>query len=144
MKILSLFLVFVFVLSSTVSAQEKKNPLEGTTWELTSAKNSREDTTWTFPNSQHDRCIMIFGKTHFSQVQQDTSRDDWGFVSGTYTIDGENLTITLEMWPNYEDIGKTYNWKFPIEGNQGILKGTDSRFGGYDWKEVYQVYKRID
>lgn len=141
MKFLSLFLVFVFVLSSSTSAQEKKNPLEGT-WELVSGEWSREDTTFTSPNSPYERTIVIHGKTHWTYVSQDTSRKAFSSQLGTYTVDGDNLTLTFEMCGSYEDIGKSINFKFQIEGDQVITKG-GYRYGGYDWK-VHQVWKRID
>ena len=122
MKFLSLFLVFVFLLSCTTSAQEKKNPLAGTTWELTSGKWSREDTTFTFPNSPYDQQIVVYGKTHFNLIGQDTSRNVSDALSATYTIDGENYTTIPKMHDIYAAIGKPFNLKFKIEGDQLIFK----------------------
>jgi hypothetical protein len=118
MKSLSIIVVFVFLLSCSPGAQEKKNPLEGTTWELVSGKWEREDTTFKFPNSLYDREIVVYGKTHFNLVSQDTSRNvSYGF-SATYTIDGDNYTITPKMTDIYEAIGKPFNLKLKIEGDQ--------------------------
>ena len=144
MKILSLFLVIVFLLSCTTIAQEKSNPLEGMTWELTSGEWSRGDTTFTFPNSPYDRYILIFGKTHYSSVGQDTSRNVSSSQVGTYSIDEDNITFTAEMYSYYADIGKPFTWKYQIEGDQLIFKATDFHFVGHDWKELHEVYKRID
>ena len=100
MKFLSIFLVFILLLSSTVNAQEKKNPLAGTTWKLISGKWATEDTTVTFPNSPYHQQILIYGKTHFNLVSQDTSRDYSFSCSATYTIDGDNYTATYNMFSN--------------------------------------------
>jgi len=143
MKFLSIFLVFVFVFSSSTFAQEKKNPLAGTTWELTSGKWSSEDTTLVYPNTPYDRTIMIYGKTHWTHVRQDTSRKVSSSSSGTYSVDGDNLTVTLEMSRSYGDIGKSVDYKFQIEGNQQIIEAKSIRYNGHDWKSD-QVWKRID
>jgi hypothetical protein len=145
MKYLSIILLFVFLLGCKMDVDiEKEIPLAGTTWEQTSGKASTEDTTFTFPESPYDRCIMIFGKTHWILVRQDTSRKFIDSQSGTYTVDGENVTVAIEMITTYEDIGKTVNWKFQINGDQVIFKATGYRAIGYDWKEVHQAWKRID
>ena len=144
MKFLSIFLVFVFLLSCTTSAQEKENPFAGTTWELTSGKWSNEDTTLIFPNSPFDREIGVYGKTHFNLVHQDTSRNvSWGF-SAIYTIDGDNYTIIPKMSDTYEAIGKPYNLKFKIEGDQLFIEAAGVHAFGYEWKEWHAVWKRID
>jgi hypothetical protein len=144
MKYLSTILLFIFLIGCTTTVQEKENPLEGTTWERTSGKWSREDTTFTFPNSPYDQCILIYGKTHFANVIQDTSRKVLSSVLATYSVDGDNLTYTFEMCRSYEDIGKSINMKFQIEGDQLILKAKGYRYFGYDWKEAHLVYKKID
>ena len=51
--------------------------------------------------------------------------------------------MTWEMCRSYEDIGKSINYKFQIEGNQLIVEAKSIRYGGYDWK-TDQVWKRID
>jgi hypothetical protein len=144
MKSLSIFLVFIFLLITTTSAQEKKNPLEGTTWEFISLKNVREDTTFTAPNSPYEQAIMIFGKTHYSVVHKDTSRDFSSSSSYTYNVDGDNITLIVKMHEIYETIGKTFNLKFKIEGDQLIINFTDLNFGGYHYKSGHHVWKRID
>ena len=145
MKFLSIFLVFILLLSSTVNAQEKKNPLAGTTWKLISGKWATEDTTVTFPNSPYHQQILIYGKTHFNLVSQDTSRDYSFSCSATYTIDGDNYTATYKMFSNYVGIGKSFNLKFQIEGDQLIFKAAaGNRDFGYELKEWHNVWKRID
>jgi len=143
MKLLSTILIFVFLLSFTTSAQEKKNPIEGTC-ELTSANWEREDTTFTSPASPYDRVIVIYGKTHWAYVGQDTSRNVFMSLSGTYSVDGDNYTVTLKMAPNYKDIGTSFTHKFQIEGDQLTVISKDYHFGGYKWKGFDQVWKRID
>jgi len=144
MKFLSIFLVFVFLLSCTTSAQENKNPLAGTTWELTSGKWSREDTTFTFPASPYDQTIIVYGKTHFNLVAQDTSRNVSELLSATYTIDGNNYNFTIKMHPIYEAIGTSVRLKLEIEGDQLIKKAAGIHAYGYEWKEWHSVWKKID
>ena len=141
-----ILILFDFLLSCKAKMDmevEKTNPLEGTTWELTSGKWSREDTTFTFPGSPYDQCIMIFGKTHAAYVNQDTSRKVFSVISGSYGVNKDNLTITIKMCRSYEDIGRSVNWKFKIEDDQLILNAKGYHFRGYDWKSD-QVWKRID
>ena len=142
-----ILILFVFLLGCKARMDvevEKSNPLAGTTWELTSGKWSSEDTTFTFPNSTYDRMVVIYGKTHYAVVGQDTSRKSSHFGVGTYSIDDDNLTFTSEMCRSYEEIGKSINLKFQIESDQFILKAKDYRYLGYEWKELHEVYKRID
>jgi hypothetical protein len=142
MKNLSIFLVFVFLLSCTTNAQEKKNPLEGTTWELTSSKWMREDTTFTFPASPYDQVIAIYGKTHFCFVRQDTSLKLDMSILGTYSVDGDNIIHTFKMAPYYKDIGSSFTVEFQIEGDQMIQKAGDYHFAGYKFKGSDQVWSR--
>ena len=130
MKILSTFLIFVFLLSGTTSAQETKNPLEGTTWELTSLTNVREDTTFTFPESPYDQYIGIFGQTYWIIVHQDTSREVIDGFSYTYNIGGDNINLVPKMHPVYDIIDKPYSLKFKIEGDQLIIHFTDLQLAG--------------
>ena len=145
--ILCLF-VFLLVCKEKMDVElEKSNPLEGTTWELTSGKWVREDTTFIFPNSPYEKRIIIFGKTHYNIVSQDTSLDLSFFASAKYTIDGDNLIPTFKMFSYYETIGNSFTPnppKFQIKDNQLIVKAADYQLGGNYWKELYEVHKRID
>jgi hypothetical protein len=142
MKFLSIFLVFIFLLSCTTSAQEKANPLAGTTWKLISGKWATEDTTVTFPNSPYHQQILIYGKTHFNLVSQDTSRDYSFSCSATYTIDGDNYTATYNMFSNYVGLGKTFNLKFQIDPWEQwlIIKFILFEKGGYHHENFYQKH----
>jgi hypothetical protein len=143
MKILNVFLIFIFLLSCTTTEQEIKNPFERTTWELTSGKWVREDTTLSFPDSPYDQDIMIFGKTHFSIVGQDTSRKTSYVESGKYSIEGDNFNFAIEMHFDYDEIGKSNVYKFETEGDQLIFKRKGYRYGGYNYKEGYEVWSRM-
>jgi hypothetical protein len=147
MKFLSLFLVFVFLLSCSTSVQEKKNPIEGT-WEMISGKYSTPDTTTLFPVSDHERMIKIISKKHFVFVNQDTSRKDYyGFGGGKYTLDGDNYTEHLELfsYPNW--IGESVTFTMKVKGDtliqSGILPIKKWGFGEYD-QDLYEVYIRLD
>jgi hypothetical protein len=147
MKFLSLFLVFVFLLSCTTSAQEKKNPIEGT-WELVSAKWTSPDTTSFFPITDHDRQIKMISRSHFVWISQDTSRKDvYGFGGGKYTLDGDKYTEHIEMFLSPEWIGKSVTFKMKVEGDTLIQSGKMplKKLGLADYDlETYEVYKRTD
>ncbi len=147
MKFLSLFLVFVFLLSSSTIAQEKKNPIEGT-WELVSGKWSDPDTTYLFPITDSGRQIKMISRTHFVWMSQDTSRKDvYGFGGGKYTLDGDKYTEHIEIFYDPRGIGKSLTFKMRVEGDTLIQSGTMpfKKLGLADYDlETYEVYKRID
>jgi hypothetical protein len=132
------------VWSRATKAQEKKNPLAGTTWELTSLTNVREDTTFTFPETPYDKYIGIFGQTFWIFVHQDTSRDVNDGFSYTYNIDADNINLVPKIHPLYDIIDKPYSLKFKTEGDQFITHFTDLQFAGDLWKSGHHVWKRID
>ncbi len=117
-------MVFVFLLSCTTSAQEKKNPIEGT-WELVSAKWTSPDTTSLFPITDHDRQIKMISRSHFVWISQDTSRKDVnGFGGGKYTLDGDKYTEHIEIFYDPRGIGKSFTFKMKVEGDTLIQSGT--------------------
>jgi hypothetical protein len=87
---------------------------------------------------------VIYGKTHWAYVNQDTSRKVFIATVGTYNVDGDNTTHFVKMASNYDDIGTSFNMKFQIEGDQVTFKATEYHFGGYKWIGFDQVWKRID
>ena len=147
MKFLSLFLVFIFLLSSTVNAQEKKNPIEGT-WEMISGKLSSPDTTYLFPVTEYDRQIMMNSRTHTLWIRQDTSRQDavW-FGGGKYTLEGDKYTELIETFFNPKCIGKWYTATMKVKGDtliqSGIWPAKKYGIGEYDM-DLYEVFIRID
>jgi len=142
MKLLSTFLIIVLLLSCMTFAQDKMNPLEGTTWELTSGKWVREDTTFIFPTSPYHQEILIYGNTHWAYVSQDTSLEHDNAILGTYSVDGDNVTQIYKMAPGYKDIGSTLIYKFQIKRDQLILKTEDYYWAGYKWKGFDHVWSR--
>ena len=143
MKCLSIFLVNVLVLCCTKTTVEIQNPHEGTTWESISFK-ATGDTILEGPQSDYERGILIYGKTHYALTIQDTSRDESHYVVGTYIYKGDSCTYTLVMHPYYEDIGYSWTYKIQIEGDTMVATGEDLHFEGHDWKTCQEVYKRID
>ena len=147
MKILSLFLIFVFLFGCTTSAVEKKNPIEGT-WELVSSKWSSPDTTSTYPDTDYYRMIKMINKTHFIFVNQDTSvENSYYYGGGKYTLDGDKYTEHLEFFKEPEWIGKSITFTMKVEGDtliqSGIYPAKKFGLGDYD-SDIYEVYKRID
>jgi len=148
MKLLSIFLVFVFLLNCTTSAQEKKNPIEGT-WELVSGKWSNPDTTYLFSVTDSGRQIKMISRTHHVWIRQDTSQQDGdAFGGGKYTLEGEKYTEHIEFWTNQIDlIGKSITFTMKVEGDKliqsGIFPWKEFELGEYD-VDLYEVYKRID
>ena len=147
MKFLSIFLVFVFLLSCTTIAQEKKNPIEGT-WEMVSSKWSDPDTTNLWPVTDYDRQIKKISRTHFVWISQDTSREGvYGFGGGKYTLDGDKYTEHIEIFYDPTWIGKSLTFTMKVEGDTLIQSGTVplKKLGLADYDaETYEVYKRID
>jgi hypothetical protein len=132
------------VWSRITKAQEKKNPLAGTTWEGISLK-AIGDTTFTFPNSPYDRVVLLYGKRHFAIVQQDTSREESHFVVGTYDYYGDSISNTIMMYPNYEDIGRSFpDNKIQIEDDKMVLSTENLHYYGQDFKTYREEWKRID
>ena len=145
MKCLSIILLFVFLFGCTTTVEEKKNPLEGTTWIKISGELTRGDgKIITSPKSEYDREIVIYGKKHFAFVGQDTSRKSSHSFAGTYIYKGDRCTYTLTMYPYYEDIGHSFTLKVQIEGDKMVITGADLHFYGRDWKTYREVYKRLD
>jgi predicted secreted protein len=142
MKLLSTFFIVVFLLTFTTSAQDKKNPLEGTTWELTSGEWVREDTTLTFPNTPSDQAIIIFGKTHYGLVAQDTSRDFSWFVLSEYALGGNSFTTNFKMVTDERAIGTSFTPTFQIEGDQLTIEAKDYTAGVYKMKNYREVWNR--
>ncbi len=147
MKFLSIFLVLVFLLSSTVSAQGEKNAIEGT-WEMVSAKWSDPETTSLWPVTDHARQIKMISRTHFVWINQDTSQKDVsGFGGGKYTLDGDKYTEHIEIFYDPIWIGKSVTFKIKVEGDTLIQSGKTplKKLGIADYDlETYEVYKRID
>lgn len=147
MKFLSIFLVLVFLLSCMPSAQEKKNPIEGT-WEMISAKWSDPDTTIIWPDTDSGRQIKMISNKHFVFVNQDIIREGfYGFGGGKYTLDGDNYTEHLELFRYSNWIGKSITFTMKVKGDtliqSGILPIKKWGFGPYD-QELYEVYIRLD
>jgi hypothetical protein len=150
MKFLSLFLVFVFLISCTTSAQEKKNPIEGT-WELVSGKWSTPDTTMLWPTTDSGRQIKMISRTHHVWIYQDTSQTDgYGFGAGKYTLDGDKYTEHIEFWGGAIQknlIGKSLTFTMKVEGDKLIQSGIFpyKEFGVYEYDlDLLEVYKRLD
>ena len=147
MKLLSIFLILVFLFGCTTTTVEEKNPIEGT-WELIYAKSSNTDTTYLFPVTDYERNIKMISRTHFVWIAQDTSREDiYGFGGGKYTLDGDNYTEYFEMFVNPALVGKSITFKVEVKGDTLIQSGTVplKKFGFADYDgEDYEVYKRID
>ena len=147
MKFLSMFLIFVFLLSCSTIAQEKKHPLEGT-WEQISAKWTSPDTTTFNLATDNERNLLVFSRTHTMWIYQDTSQTDgYGFGGGKYTLEGENYTEYLEIYYDPKMIGKSVNYTWKVKGDtlkvSGIHPYKKWGLGEYDL-QLDEVYKRID
>ena len=51
---------------------------------------------------------------------------------------------TKIMYPYYEDIGKTFKYKFQIENDKMVITGENLHFYGSDWKTYREEWKKID
>jgi hypothetical protein len=131
------------VWSRTTKAQDEKNPLEGTTWEGISLEVVG-DTTFTFPNSPYGRSVLLYGKRHYAVVVQDTSLKSSHFVIGTYNYNGDSISYTIMMYPNYEDIGFSHSYKVQNEDDKMVITGENLHYYGHDFKTYREEWKRID
>ena len=144
MKLLSIFLIFVFLLSYTTCAQEKKNPLEGTAWELISAEYFENNSIVPFPATKYDKSIIIWGKSNTVGVWQDSSRTQASyFVGHKYNIEGDSITFNINFfYPEKNQIGKSFKVKFEIVANQLRIEGFS--LGSEKQHKYHEVWKRID
>ena len=145
-QLICILILFLFLLGCKAKMDvevEKSNPLEGTTWEAISLKVTG-DTIITLPQSSYERTILLYGKTHYAVVSQDTSLKDSHYEVGTYICKGDSLTYTLLIFPYYEDIGKSFKNNFQIEGNKLVVTGENLHYYGKDWKTYREEWKRID
>ena len=113
-------ILFLFVCSSCC----KISQVEGT-WELVSAKWIFADTdTVEFPNSEYDREVKMLGKTHLLFIRQDTTNNDLFFSGGgTFALEGNKYTETLEFADWITDIGSTLTYECQFENDMWIMTG---------------------
>jgi len=147
MKFLSIFLVFVFLLSCTTSAQEKKNPLEGT-WKPIISDLILADTTIKESSIELSGHAKIINKTHFATLFNGSTIQPSFFNGGKYDITEGTYTEHIEYWLSDTTttyIGRSFTFESKIEGDQWTISGPIETTGESlpPWK-VYEVYKRID
>ena len=147
MKLLSIFLIFVFLLSSTVNAQEKKNAFEGT-WEWVSSEYTKGDSTDIGPKNKFQKGLGIYGKTHALAIWQDKNNQDNNFfVVHQYTIESDSIIFKILFWPDPIFIGRTFKYKYEIKENEYIISGVlpAKKWGlqKHDWIGR-EVWRRID
>jgi hypothetical protein len=148
MKLLCIFLAFIFLLSCTSSAPEKRNPFEGTTWEWVSSEYTMGDSTDRGPKNENQKGLGIYGKTHALAIWQDTSNPENNFfVVHQYTIEGDTIIFKILFWPDPRFIGRTFKYKYEIKENEYLISGVlpAKKWGlqEHDWIGR-EVWKRID
>jgi hypothetical protein len=125
-KVMKKFYVpFIVILFSFFSYSCcEKNQVEGT-WELVSAKWSYSDTNVVeFPNSEYDREVKMIGKTHFLFIRQDTTNKDLFFSGGgTYKLEGNRYTETLDVASWGTDIGSVITYDCQFNDSMWIMTG---------------------
>ena len=148
MKCLRVNLLFVFLLGCKVDVDvEKENPLEGTTWEMISAKYTWGDSTYIRPTSEFHRGLSIWGKTHTAAVWQDTSKQESFFCGHAYTIEGDTITFNIKLFADPRGVDRSFKVKYELKENQLILSGIIPR---KKWENrnhdmnLYEVWKTID
>ncbi len=138
------YLTLSAILLLICSSCYKVNQLEGT-WELVSAQWIFEDTT-EFPNSEYDREIKMIGKTNFLVIRQDTTNDELFFSGGgTYVLDGDSYTESLEFASWVTDIGSTLTYECSYEDSLWVITGPVTEEGGESpgWK-LTEKWKKIE
>jgi len=143
MKILSTFLIFVFLLTCTLSAQEKKNPIEGT-WELILKKAVYPDTTMTFDISGL-RELKIISGSHFVFVMQSADGKEFiGAGGGRYTYEDNTYTEKFEFSSFLETlpIGKSFKFSARFEGDKFFQTGRLKDDTGYEFR-MENTFRRL-
>jgi hypothetical protein len=123
----------------------EKNKVEGT-WELVSGTWTYSDTNIVkFPTSEYDREIKMIGKTHVLFIRQDTTNEKAFFSGGgTYTLEADKYTETLEFSSWGEDIGTPISYNCEFRDSMWIMTGPVNE-GENDpgWK-LNEEWKRIE
>jgi len=143
MKTLSIFLVFVFLVSSTVIAQEQKNPIEGT-WELILKTASNPDTTVTLDIS-NQRELKIITASHFVFVMQSADGTEFiGGGGGRYTYEDNTYTETYDFSSFLESlpIGKSIEFSARFEGDKFYQTGMLKDNSGAEYK-MENIFRRV-
>ncbi len=123
----------------------KKNQVEGT-WELVSAKWYSDTTMVEFPNSEYDRELKMFGKTHVIFIRQDTTNEDLFFSGGgTYKLEGNKYTETVDFISWGSGIGSicTYECQFrdSMMITTGPLNEKGDKLPGF---QLHEEWKKIE
>jgi len=137
---------------------ENKNTLEGV-WERVEGKFTIAGETI----SPTQKAIKIFTKDHWAIIEQEPNAQKFssnptdaelinaakGFDAfyGTYTLEGETLTESVELAFNPNWIGHSVSFEVRWEGDQWIQTGTFplKALGlGENDEESYEVWKRIE
>jgi len=109
-------MILFITFSTDIIAQE--NPLVGS-WESLSLKLSSEDTVMTRDRSDVNT-LKILNGSHWMFIRQPAQNQEVVFAQGgTYEVDPENNTYTehVEYSSNPENIGKSYDFIYKIEGD---------------------------
>jgi hypothetical protein len=144
MKKIYLPLTVILFLFLSYSCCEK-NKVEGT-WELVSATWVYSDTnTVKFPASEYDREIKMIGKTHFLFIRQDTTNKELFFSGGgTYIIEGNKYTETLEFASWGEDIGIPISYNCEFTDSMWIMTGPVNEGDQLPVWTLHEEWKRIE
>jgi len=134
-------ILFLFIGNSCC----EKNQVEGT-WELVSAKWYSDTNIVEFPNSEYDRELKMFGKTHVFFIRQDTTNKDLFFSGGgTYKLEGNKYTETLEFSSWGGGIGSisTYECQFTdsMMITTGPLNEEGDKLPGF---QLHEEWKKIE
>ncbi len=129
-------------------AQAPKSPLEGT-WELTSAKwteNGKE--TVSLPGTISGGQLKMYSKGYFVFVgrfkEGDTPASD-SYGGGTYTLNGEDYSETIQYHVATGIVGKTLHFKLVIKGDTMTLTGPITPENQKDFGlRLVEVYVRKD
>ena len=161
MKTSYTILVILLLVLLSSCATEKRSPLEGV-WELVSAEWTYPDTTRKITPADWSQ-IKIITKSHFVFAGQEPNRtkisgagSDAELISmaqeffgggGTYTLEGDTYTETMQYYSNPNYISVSLPWKIEIEGTQLIQSGTfPAKSIGLEEHdiELYGVFRRIE
>ncbi len=148
------FLLFFFFLSLVLACTNQgdvcKGPLEGF-WELQYYEWSWDDTTVTWTMDEWNQQTKIFGKDNYAFLKMGPAWKDSMALTiyggkGTYTLTGDTLVETVELWDWMAMIGQSVTFRVEFRGDSMIQTGpiTADVPEGWESFQLMEVYTRME
>jgi hypothetical protein len=123
---------------------ERRNKLEGT-WRLVSGKQKNADTSFEYSQANCRSMKMIYENHLAFMTRWFRDKDTLdGYGGGTYTLEGNNYTESIEYHSRKVAIGEIIPFEVEVRNDTLIQKGP-RKIGKYEdskW-ELYEVWARM-